>query len=247
MKKNKLLIIILSIHLLTILIFALFILEKNYFAITTTLSKEHLGLVWHGSRDEKVIALTFDDGPNPKYTPLILDILKEYNIRATFFVLGKHALKYPELIEREMLENHEIGNHTFNHINPVQCSPTEFEKEFTLTQEVIFSTIEVMPRLFRPPYGNYNEKVVEIVENQGAKVVIWSTHQDSKDWSNPGVNEIVKTIVSETRNGDIILLHDHVEHDKSDTVESLKIIIPKLKEKGYKFVTVSQLIEINSN
>lgn len=243
---RKKLIISSCVLLLIINIGILLILDKNSMKASETMAKEELGLVWHGPRNRKVIALTFDDGPNPKFTPQILDILKENEVKATFFVLGKHALKYPGLIEREILEGHEVGNHSFNHVNLVESTPTEIKKEINMTQDVVFSTIEVMPRVFRPPYGSYNSQVVSLVKDEGVKIVIWSTHQDARDWSNPGVDKIVDTILSKTRNGDIILLHDHIEYDKSDTIGALKIIIPKLKARGYRFVTVSELMEMNN-
>lgn len=242
MKKK--IFITLGIVLLIINVFLLQILEKQRIQTVSNLEVGRLKCVWHGPRDKKIVALTFDDGPNPKYTPAILDLLKQYNVKATFFVLGKHAEKYPEILKRESLEGHEIGNHTFNHINIKKSSQAEIKREFLKTQNIIFSITEVMPKNFRPPYGLYNKSLINMIEGYGAKIIIWSTTQDSRDWSNPGVNKIINETLSKTKNGDIILLHDHVEYKESNTVEALKTILPELKKRGYKFITISQLIEI---
>ncbi len=199
-------------------------------------------LVWNGSREVKTIALTFDDGPHPRYTPKILEILKENDAKATFFVLGKHVEFYPEALKKIQKEGHEIGNHTFSHIDVKTASQKKIREEFEKTQQAIFSVIGIRPNLFRPPFGFHNKKVIETVKEHNCKIILWSTHQDSKDWSNPGVKKIVNTILKETKNGDIILLHDYVE-GPSQTAEALKIILPELKKRGYKFVTISSLIE----
>lgn len=198
-----------------------------------------------GNINQKIIALSFDDGPHPKYTVEILDILKEYNIKATFFVLGIHAEKYPEIIKRQVEEGHEIGNHSYSHIDMRKATKKQIRDEFEKTQEIIYSIANIKPKLFRPPYGNYNKDVLKIISSDDVQVVLWTFYQDSKDWSNPGVDTIVNTTLSKIQNGDIILFHDYVYKEESHTVEALKIIIPKLLEKGYKFVTISELLNIS--
>lgn len=198
-----------------------------------------------GTKNQKVIALSFDDGPHPTYTVQILDILKEYDIKATFFVLGIHAEKYPEIIKRQVAEGHEIGNHSYSHIDMRKATKKQIKEEFEKTQEIIYSISNIKPKLFRPPYGNYNNDVIEVVSSDEIQIVLWTFYQDSKDWSNPGVDTIVNTTLSKVQNGDIILLHDYVYKKESHTVEALKIIIPSLIEKGYKFVTISELLNIS--
>lgn len=198
-----------------------------------------------GSKSEKVIALSFDDGPHPEYTIQILDILKEYDVKATFFVLGMHAEKYPSIIKRQVEEGHEIGNHSYSHINMRKATRKKIREEFEKTQEIIYSIANIRPKVFRPPYGNYNKEVIEIVSSDDIPIVLWTFYQDSKDWSNPGVDSIINTTLSKVQNGDIILFHDYVYKNESHTVEALKTIIPKLIEKGYKFVTVSELLNIS--
>ncbi|SHJ80751.1 polysaccharide deacetylase family protein [Tepidibacter formicigenes] len=203
-------------------------------------------LVWNGPRDKKVIALTFDDGPHPRITPKILDLLKKYDVKATFFVLGKHVQFYPEPLKRIKEEGHEIGNHTFSHIDVKNTSEKKIQEEFEKTQDEVFSVIGEKPTVFRPPFGYYNKAVKKVAKKYGVKIILWSTSQDTKDWSNPGVEKIVRTVLNNICNGDIILLHDYVE-GRSQTYEALKVILPELKERGYKFVTISQLIDMNNN
>lgn len=199
----------------------------------------------HGPKEEKVIALTFDDGPHPTYTNQILDILKEYDVKATFFVLGKFAEAYPDIIIRQWQEGHEIGNHTYSHVDAKRVSKKVLYNEYKKTQEIIENLINHQPRLFRPPYGSFDSQALDIMEMHDSIIVLWSAHQDSKDWSNPDVEEIVNITLSNIRNGDIILFHDYVYYDESSTVEALKEIIPELKSRGYRFVTISELLNLN--
>lgn len=196
-----------------------------------------------GSNNHKTIALSFDDGPHPQYTNEILDILKEYNIKATFFVLGLHAESYPDIILRQIEEGHEIGNHSYSHINMKKATKKEIIDEYDKTQKIVYSISNVKPTLFRPPYGNYNSQVVEVVSSDDSTIVLWTFYQDSKDWSNPGVEVIVNTTVTKAQSGDIILFHDYVYHKESHTIEALKILIPTLINEGYSFVTISELME----
>lgn len=200
-------------------------------------------VVWEVRTDQKVIALTFDDGPNPKYTPQILDILKENNAKATFFVIGSRAQKYPALVQREVQEGHELANHTQTH--PIKTLSTDdLQREVTEAQQAIFEASGVAPHVFRPPGGLYNEAVVKASKEAGCQVVMWTWSQDTRDWSQPGAKKIADNVLSNARNGDIVLLHDHGK-DRSQTVEALKQIVPELKQQGYRFVTVSELLKMN--
>ncbi|QUH20162.1 polysaccharide deacetylase family protein [Alkaliphilus sp. B6464] len=202
-------------------------------------------VITEGTREEKVIALTFDDGPHPEFTPQILDLLKEYEAKATFFILGKQAKLYPDLVKREVEEGHELGNHTFSHIDVKKASKEKIREEFQKTQDTIYLITGIKPKVFRPPYGFYNEKTIDVANENGCKIILWSRNQDSKDWSSPGVDKIVNTVITKTENGDIILLHDYIEGN-SHTVDALKVILPHLKNKGYRFVTVSELLDLSS-
>ncbi|OPA80643.1 polysaccharide deacetylase [Paenibacillus selenitireducens] len=203
--------------------------------------------VWDVPMNRKLVALTFDDGPDPNQTPEILDLLKKYDAKATFFVVGKKVALQPELLKREAKEGHEIANHTYNHIYFNYKVPVnKLEKEISDTHALIAKHTGQQPHLFRPPGGMFNEQLIQLAKEKGYLVVLWSWHQDTKDWRSPGVNFIVQKVLNNIRGGDIILFHDWVEGPKhSQTVEALKIILPALQEKGYSFVTVSQLIETN--
>ena len=211
-----------------------------------TFSNNQTAIVSKGPKEEKILALSFDDGPHPKYTVEILDILKEYNIKATFFVLGIHAELYPDIINRQISEGHEVGNHSYSHVNMKKASKNVIKEEFKKTQDIIYSISNVKPKVFRPPYGNYNDEVIKIVSSDNTSIVLWTFYQDSKDWSNPGVDSIVNTTLSKAQNGDIILFHDYVYKEESHSVVALKIILPKLSDEGYKFDTMSELINITA-
>ncbi len=201
-------------------------------------------IIKKGNDDEKVIALTFDDGPDADFTPQVLDILKKYDVKATFFVVGEKVKWNPELLKRENEESHEIGNHTFTHINVSKRNYGEIDKEISDTQKAIKEVIGKEPNLFRPPYRAISRDMCSIAKNKNMNIILWS-NLDPRDWSNPGVYYIVDTITSKVKNGNIVLLHDYnnLRNSKSQTIQALDIIIPKLKEMGYEFVTVSQLME----
>lgn len=200
-------------------------------------------IVWEVPTDEKIIALTFDDGPDPADTPEILDLLNQYEAKATFFVIGQRVERYPDLVKRELREGHEIANHTYSHPYFQKRIPGEkVQDEILKAEQTILDTTGLKPNLFRPPGGYYGENLVNASKKSGYLVVMWSWHQDTEDWNRPGVAKIVNKVLTNARNGDIILFHDYVE-GKSQTIEALKQILPQLKERGYRFVTVSKLLD----
>jgi peptidoglycan-N-acetylglucosamine deacetylase len=192
------------------------------------------------STDQKVIALTFDDGPMPSYLPKILEVLKQNNVKATFFFIGAHVTQFPELAKLTLAQGHELGNHAFSHRSPLKLSSIELQKEIEKTQKLIFSATGYTTTLFRAPRGKYNDATLKIVKRTGHKMVLWSKDQDPNDWKRPGVNKIVNAVITNASNGDIVLLHD----TKLQTVEAIKIIIPRLKEQGFRFVTISELLQL---
>jgi peptidoglycan/xylan/chitin deacetylase (PgdA/CDA1 family) len=205
------------------------------------------GIIRRGP-SQKVVALTFDDGPSPDYTPLILDILKKHNVKATFFLVGKHVEKYPEVARRIFAEGHEIGNHTYSHRDLVPSSKKKLKREILFNQEVIKKYLGIEPALFRPPRGIYSEAVRQFVVKNGLTLVLWSV--SGIDWAGTPASLIAKRILRYTHPGAIILLHDSGAllrsegHSRINTARSLQKVIPALKDKGYKFVTVSELIEL---
>jgi len=189
---------------------------------------------------EKRVALTFDDGPHPRYTPKILDILAEFGVEATFFAVGTNAETYPQLIHRILAEGHELGNHTYNHYHTPSMSGEALEKDVRSCDACLRRITGEAPRLFRPPEGVCSEDVKRICAAMGYTIVLWSV--DTRDWAHPSVGDIVRNVRANTANGSIILMHDFIGKN-SPTPEALRQIIPMLQESGYEFVTVSRLLE----
>lgn len=193
-----------------------------------------------GETDEHMIALTFDDGPHPELTPEILDVLKANNINATFFIVGENARVNHDLIERIISDGHEIGNHTFGHKYLFGEGRVDMEREIDLCDDEIFNHSEYNSILFRPPGGLYDATLKAVCAERGYSMVLWSI--DTKDWAGTSAYDIEKEILNNVGDGAIILMHDYV-CGESHTAEALRNVIPKLKELGYRFVTVSELIE----
>jgi peptidoglycan/xylan/chitin deacetylase (PgdA/CDA1 family) len=192
---------------------------------------------WHDNKKE--IALTFDDGPHPRYTPEILEILREYGIKATFFVIGQNIEWYDGIIQMEFDEGHEIGNHTYSHLNLKTLPYSEVCAEIEEAEALIGEKIECRPRLLRPPGGMLGDDLVRAARDENYTLVCWSI--DTLDWAHTSAEKMALNVISNVSGGDIILMHDYTSGG-AHTVEALEIIIPKLKEMGYEFVTVSELI-----
>jgi len=200
-------------------------------------------IVWNVKTSKKVMALTFDDGPHPQYTGQILDILKKYNAKATFFIVGENVEKNKKLLIRELEEGHELGNHTYSHPNSFTTSLSKLKEEVLRTDRAIYNATGTHPKHFRSPGGAFDSEIVAMSKQFNYDFVLWTWWEDTKDWSRPGVNKIVNRVLSCPQNGDIVLFHDYVI-GKSQTPQALEIVIPKLKEMGFEFVTVSKLLEI---
>ena len=199
-------------------------------------------IVWEVPLEVKKIALTFDDGPYPATTEPILDLLKEYGAKATFFVLGNRVERYPETVKREVEEGHEVANHTFNHVYFKDAIKSiTIQEEIVSTDRLLMELTGRKPMLFRPPGGFYSEESIRIAKQLGYTTVLWSWHKDTNDWRSPGVGYIVRKVLNNTRNGDIVLLHDYIPGSRQ-TVEALKQILPELKKQGFQIVTVSELL-----
>lgn len=189
--------------------------------------------------DEHKIALTFDDGPHREKTPRILEILKSNDVKATFFIVGENANGNEEIIEQIISDGHEIGNHTFGHKYLFKADRGVMEREIDLCDDEIFNHSEYNATLFRPPGGIYNDLLMSVCNERGYTMVLWSI--DTRDWAGTSADDIEKEILENVKDGAIILMHDYVSGD-SYTDIALKRVIPKLKELGYSFVTVSELI-----
>lgn len=196
-----------------------------------------------GKGEGKEIAITFDDGPHGKYTPLILDILGKYNVPATFFVVGTNADRYPELVKREILEGHEIGSHTYYHRHISKMNGEELRDDLELNEQKLIELTGMRPTLFRPPEGICNDNVKKTAKEMGYSIIMWTV--DTNDWQGIEADEIVDCVKKNTVSGSIILFHDFVSK-KSGTPQALEVIIPYLLSEGYTFVTVSQLLELSA-
>ncbi|WP_405107646.1 polysaccharide deacetylase family protein [Paenibacillus sp. FSL K6-1217] len=207
--------------------------------------EERGDMIWEVRTSQKVIALTFDDGPDPLETDSILEVLHEYHAKCTFFAIGKRIAAYPDVARRVINEGHELANHTYNHVyfkKPV--SGEQIQKELALTEKEIMKISGRHSSLFRPPGGMYDETLIDVSNSMGLKPVLWSWHQDTRDWNRPGVWNISSRVIRNAKSGDIVLFHDHV-HGPSQTKEALKIILPELEKQGFRFVTVSELIGLS--
>ncbi|MFI5058236.1 MAG: glycosyltransferase [Candidatus Acidiferrales bacterium] len=197
------------------------------------------------------IALSFDDGPDPQWTPKILDALKEKNVSGTFFVIGDEANRYPGILKREYAEGHVIGNHTFTHPRFDEISHTQIKWELNLTQRLFESTLGIKSLLFRPPYGidhqpEYAEEVAQLPLPQEMGYLIVGQQIDPNDWRQRNgkqvpAQEIVDNVLRQATKGNIVLFHDG-GGDRSQTVAALPQVIDKLRAKGYQIVPVPELI-----
>lgn len=193
---------------------------------------------------QKIVALTFDDGPNPPYTEQLLDVLKENHVSATFFLIGQNVEKHPELVKRIAAEGHQLGNHTYHHMDLLKADRKLIADEVDRTNQAIIAASGITPHLVRPPHGFRDPVVMEMMAERNLKVVEWSVM--SRDWLNPGVDTIVERTISKVKNGSIILLHDGdgiaAQDSRAQTIEATRRIIQILSAQGYKFVTVDEIL-----
>jgi peptidoglycan-N-acetylglucosamine deacetylase len=190
--------------------------------------------------DGPYIAMTFDDGPSPETTPRLLDILKQRNIKATFFMIGQNAEHNPAIVQRILAEGHEIGNHSWTHPQLSKLSDDRVTEEINKTQAAIKNACGYTPVILRPPYGAITARQKQWIEQQfGLSVIIWTV--DPFDWKRPGASVIEQRILAGARPGAIILSHDI----HKQTVDAMPATLDALAAKGFKFVTVSQLIAMN--
>ncbi|MBX7223040.1 MAG: glycosyltransferase [Blastocatellia bacterium] len=204
-----------------------------------------------GGKDRHKIALTFDDGPDPVYTPQILDVLRQNQVPATFFVIGSNASSNPALLDRMVAEGHEIGSHTFTHPNISVITEAQLNLELNSTQRLIESRTGRRTLLFRPPYAEdvepeNPEQVAPLLSVGAMGYYTIGMQIDPDDWKNPGVGTILNEVVKQTEagQGNVVLLHDS-GGDRSQTVAALPLIIKALRAKGYQFVPVSNLLGVS--
>ncbi|MBQ3508253.1 MAG: polysaccharide deacetylase family protein [Clostridia bacterium] len=206
----------------------------------TDTSPKQEEIVYHSRRNDRMeIALSFDDGPHPRLTPVILDILKEYGIKATFFMVGENVEYYPDAARAVAEAGHEIGNHTFSHRKFSRMSEHEMLDEIHACEQAISSVTETPVHFIRPPEGQMNEVMRRVIGTLDYRIILWDV--DTRDWAHTPPTEISRHILDTVQAGDIILMHDFIGHS-SPTPEALRTVIPALLERGYRFVTVGELV-----
>lgn len=186
-------------------------------------------------KGKMLVALTFDDGPSPETTPRLLDILQQKDVLATFFTLGSKAAAYPDIIKRQFKEAHEVASHTMYHQNLIRIPAASAASDINEAKSTLKSILGHDPIYTRPPYGNINDTVRTTV---GTPIILWSV--DTEDWKSKNVDSIIATAMSEVHDGAIILMHDIYP----TTVDAVPILIDKLRENGYEFVTISELTKL---
>ncbi|MBT2728811.1 polysaccharide deacetylase family protein [Bacillus sp. ISL-75] len=201
-------------------------------------------MIYKAHTNQKVIALSFDDGPDTRFTPLILDILNKYAVKATFFLLGTRVHTYPDITKRIYSKGHAIGNHTYWHPKLTDTDVKSMIWEIEKNEQEIFSIIGIKSDLFRAPYGALTEDQVRQLGKMGYRGIGWSV--DSEDWRSLPANEVKQKVLNAIHPGAIVLMHSagHWTQDLTGTVKALDELIPYLKKEGYIFVTIPELWSI---
>lgn len=207
------------------------------------MAQQFPGIVFYkGDSNKKRAALTFDDGPDNFYTPKILDILRQKGVKATFFIVGKQAQRFPEMVQRIVNEGHAIGNHSWDHPRLPTLSADKVRQEAQSTETEIQRITGRRTDLFRPPYGLTTPEDIRILHDLGFRVIDWSV--DTTDWKGESANTILSLVNKEISPGGIILQHCMAgrQGELNGTIEALPRIIDDLRGKGYEFVTVPTLL-----
>ena len=194
----------------------------------------------------KVVALTYDDGPNPPYTDEIVEYLHTEQVPATFFVVGIAVAAHPESVRREVRYGNALGNHTWDHAHLVLLSRAHVQRELTSTEDEIRRVTGVKTTMFRPPFGARDFTIIKVAHQLGYQVIMWSVPLPA-DWARPPPDVIASRVLKYVKDGSIIVLHDGnrgKSADRKNTVEATKIIVSALKKEGYKFVTVPELMKL---
>ena len=203
---------------------------------TTVVASQKVLPIYSVEREDKVISVTFDASWGGDKTMAILDLLDQYNAKATFFLVGIWVDKYPDLVQEIAKRGHEIGNHSDSHAHFTQISDAQIRQELKDCSDKIEALTGTRPTLFRPPYGDYNSKVITVVRDAGYEAVQWSI--DSLDWKNRGVSDLVKRATNNVQKGDIILFHN----DSQYIVEALPAILQHYQAQGFTMIPAKDIL-----
>lgn len=203
---------------------------------TTVLAMKRILPIYSVERDDRVISISFDASWGGDQTMRILDLLDEYNAKATFFLVGIWVDKYPELVKEIAARGHEIGNHSSKHPHMTQISESRMRQELSDMAEKLKAITGQKPTLFRPPYGDYNNTVVRVARSEGYEVVQWSI--DSLDWKNKGVDDLIRRATNNVTPGDIVLFHN----DSKYILDALPTILKTYQQQGFTLIPVGELL-----
>ncbi|TDF99866.1 polysaccharide deacetylase family protein [Paenibacillus piri] len=200
--------------------------------------------LFNGPSGQRKAALTFDDVPDTEYTPQLLDILKQYGVRATFFTIGNRAEAHPDIVKRMVDEGHAIGSHSYSHPNLPRVSDAVFQNEILRTEQALAPLIGYKPRLFRPPYGNISEDQIQWMASLNYHIINWNV--DSLDWKGLTADQVSANVLGHVKPGAVILQHGAggEGEDLIGTVQALPKIIESLTHSGIQLVTVPELFNI---
>lgn len=207
------------------------------------------GTIYHVPRGKKRLAITFDDGPSPLWTPKILDELKKYNVLATFFMIGYHVQKYPDVARRVAQEGHTVANHGYAHSVIVYYTMAEIEAEIKYTEHVIREITGKTTRYYRPPKAWIKTPIKNKIKSMGYEIILWSLN--SKDWVGFSHHSIVSYLTKNLKDGDILLFHDSGNvtgmegGNRTQTVLTLGPLIAAARAQGYEFVNMEQMLKDN--
>ena len=198
-------------------------------------------LVWNIKTTEKVIYLTFDDGPTPEITDWVLNTLDTFDAKATFFCIGNNIEKHPEIFKRIINKGHAIGNHTYNHLKGWKTKTTDYLINIYKTQIIIDSSYNTKPLLFRPPYGRIKLKQVKALSKLNYQIIMWNVL--SKDWDKTVEKEVcLRNVIQNTKEGDIVVLHDSIKASRNKQY-TLPRMLDHFTKEGYKFKRIPELIQ----
>ncbi|WP_302104801.1 polysaccharide deacetylase family protein [Polycladomyces zharkentensis] len=203
-------------------------------------------VILRGPMNRREVALTFDDGPDAVFTQQILNVLRRTGVKGTFFVVGRRVQRYPGVFQRMLREGHEVGNHSWSHPKMSRQSAGQVRTELQRASGEMNRVGNVRPRFFRPPYGALSETVIRVAVAEGYKIILWNV--DSLDWSGIPGTALATNVLSHVRPGSIILMHSATGRGGhlQNTVQALPGIIQRLRREGYRFVRVSELLDIRA-
>jgi len=217
-------------------------------------------IVWSVDTDAPAAALTFDDGPDPEFTPAILQILDRFDVTATFFAMGYNAARHPRLLREVVAAGHEIGSHGWRHLNLTETDPEETRKEIELGHRTVEDHAEVPVRVFRPPYGRFSENAVRVLAPRPQDMVVWSVTRGKLSWEDPGL--VAAHIAGSLKPGTIIDLHDGIgrgtfnprsagaerlRRRRETEIDALPRILERVRDDDLRLLTVSRLLAAGAN